>query len=252
MKDFMWGFLYPLKCLSEFKKHPKIILYSIFPLIINSIIYITVFISLYSKIISTSGYYTGASSEDSGFLQETFYIVILISSFFILLIVSYFALIVIGSIITAPFNENISLIIEESSTSLKSAYNPGIFRDLFLSVKAEIFKLSFYLFFISIFFLIGFIPVIGTVVSFTLGLLFSFFFNALDFLDYPMTRRYFTLRKKIKVTYSKFMLSMGFGCMSFILMFLPIINVLTKPLCVVSGTALFFQRKYIHQNDKKS
>ena len=67
-----------------------------------------------------------------------------------------------------------------------------------------------------------------------------------------MTRKYYTLRDKIRVTYSRPMYSMGFGCASFLIMFLPVINVLTKPLCVVSGTAFYFEKMYdlINLKDK--
>lgn len=59
-----------------------------------------------------------------------------------------------------------------------------------------------------------------------------------------MTRKFFNLRKKIKVVMSKKMLSMGFGCSVFIIMFLPIINILLKSICVTAGTALFFEKEY--------
>jgi CysZ protein len=93
-------------------------------------------------------------------------------------------------------------------------------------------------------FLLNFIPVVGFIFD-ILNIIFSSFYNALDFLDIPMTRREIKLRQKIRITNSGGMLSYGFGAIAFIIMFVPIINVLLKPLLVVSGTSLFFEKDYL-------
>ncbi|HQY21172.1 MAG TPA: hypothetical protein PLX80_10050, partial [Ignavibacteria bacterium] len=76
------------------------------------------------------------------------------------------------------------------------------------------------------------------------GTLFSFFYNALDYMDYPMTRKLTGFRKKLGIILSQRKSSMGFGAMAFILTFIPVINVLINPLLVVSGTSLFYKNKY--------
>jgi CysZ protein len=244
MIAFFTGFAYPFKAFGLFFKYPKIILYSVIPFIVNTAVYVTVFILLYSEIINSSGRLTGSYSPDAGFLQELFHILILAVTFLILLVICYFVIVIIGGIVSAPFNENISLVIEENLTGKKSDYNPGFWLDTWLNIKSEIKKLAFYFSFLIFFFLLGFIPLIGTIISVVLSTLFSFFFNALDFLDYPMTRKYLTLRQKIKITYSKPMLSLGFGCAAFLIMFLPVINMVFKPLCVISGTVIYFEKEY--------
>lgn len=244
MRHFIEGFFYPFKNTNLFFKYPKTILYSVIPVSINLIIYVLSFIFLFNKIMYKSGKLTGAMGPDAGFFAEFFHAVILILSFLILLVICYFIIVIVGGIISAPFNENISLIIEEGVTGKKTNYHPGFWKDTWYNILAELKKLAFYFSILLIFFLIGFIPLIGEIISVVLGTIFSFFFNALDFFDYPMTRKYFTLREKIKVTYAKPMYSLGFGCASFLIMFLPVVNVLMKPLCVVSGTAFYFEKKY--------
>lgn len=244
MRHFIEGFFFPFKNMSMFFKYPRTILYSIIPVTLNLIIYITSFIFFLNKIMAFSQKLTGAENPDAGFISGFFHAVILVLAFILLLIVCYFIIVVIGGIISAPFNENISLIIEEAITGRKSDYHPGFWMDTWYNILAELKKLGFYFSFLLVFFLIGFIPLIGEIISVVLSSVFSFFFNALDFFDYPMTRRYFTLSDKIKVTYAKPMYSMGFGCASFLIMFLPVVNVLMKPLCVVSGTAFYFEKEY--------
>lgn len=226
MKSFIEGFACPFKSMGLFFKYPKTIIYSIIPVSINLILYIASFFYIYSAIMEQSSKLTGADSPGAGFWQEFAHVSILIISFLLVLVLCYFIIMIIGGIISAPFNENISLIIEENITGKKSDYNPGFWKDTWLNISSELKKLSFYFAFIFIFFLIGFIPLIGSIISVVLSTLFSFFFNALEFYDYPMTRRFYTLRKKIKVTASRPMYSMGFGCAAFLIMFLPVVNVL--------------------------
>lgn len=244
MKDFIKGFVYPFKSFGLFFKYPKTIALSIIPVTINMIIYISSFIIIFSKVMDFGQKISGSDSPQAGFWHDLFYITIIVLSFIILLIICYFIMIVLGGIISAPFNENISLLIEENITGKKSDYHPGFIKDTWLNILSEIKKLLFYFGLLFIFFLIGFIPLIGSIFSVVLSTIFSFFYNAMDFFDYPMTRQYYTLKNKIRVTASKPFYSLGFGCASFLIMFLPVINVLLKPLCVVSGTAFYFEKGY--------
>lgn len=248
MREFFFGFFYPFKSINFFLKHPKIITYSIVPFLINIFIYGTIFILSYKWIIGYSGKITGAAEITSTWWQEFLNILILIISFILLLFICYLAFVTLSSLITAPFNEKISCIVEEIVTKEKVKYDVGFWEDAWLSIKAELLKIIFYLTILFPIILLNFIPVIGSIFSTILGTLFSFFYNALDFLDYPMTRKFFNLRKKIKVVMSKKMLSIGFGACVFLLMFLPIINVLLKPVCVTAGTSLFFEKKYDIEN----
>jgi len=249
MKNFFAGFAYPFRAFGLFFKYPKIITYSLIPFIVNLAVYVSSFAFLYSEIIDTSSRLTGSANSDAGFFQEILHVLILVVSFLLLLVLCYFIIVIAGGIFSAPFNENISLIIEENLTGRKTEYNPGFWLDTWLNVKSELKKLSFYFSFILIFFLLGFIPLIGPIISVVLGTLFSFFFNALDFMDYPMTRRYMTLRQKIKITYSRPMHSLGFGCAAFLIMFLPVLNIILKPLCVISGTVIYFEKEYWKEFD---
>ena len=247
MNDFFFGFFYPIRSLSFFFKQPRIILYSMIPMVINLIIYGTIFYFSYNWIIGTSGELTGANSLEATWFQEILHFFILIFSFLLLLLVCYFLFITIGGIINAPFAEHISQMVEEIITKTKYDSNLNFLQDAWYSIKAESFKLLFYFSIIIPLFFVGFIPMIGSVLATILGTLFSFFYNALDYLDYPMTRRFYRLKKKIKVTHSGGLLSYGFGCMAFLMLFLPVINVFFRPVLVVAGTSLFYERGFEKQ-----
>lgn len=244
MKDFLYGFLYPVRSLKFFFTHPKIVLYSIVPMLINLLIYGTIFFFSYRWIIERTGYLTGAGMPDSTLLEQFINIIFLILGFLVLLIVCYILFTTVGGLVTAPFNERISRLVEETVTGQKIVDNITFWQDAWLSFKAEFIKLMFYFAVVIPLLLINFIPMVGSVVSTVIGTVFSFFYNALDFMDYPLTRRFYPLRKKIAITHAGGMLTYGFGCMAFLMMFLPVINVFFKPVLVVAGTAFFFEKGY--------
>lgn len=244
MSDFAYGFFYPFKCIPLFFKKPKLILFSIVPVLLNLLIYGTIFYFTFSWIYNTSSSVTGANNPDALFYQELLHILVLFTTIILLLVICYFFFITIGGIISAPFNEQLSLIVEEELTHVKYVNPRGFFADAWMSIKAEILKLGFYLSISVPLFLLNFIPVIGFIFS-ILNIIFSSFYNALDFLDIPMTRKEIRLKDKIKITNRGGMLSYGFGAIAFIIMFVPVINVLLKPLLVVSGTSLFFEKDYL-------
>lgn len=198
----------------------------------------------YKWLIGLTGDISGVNSPDPGFWAVFLHVWLLIFGFVILLVVCYFLFIILGGIITAPFNENISQIVEEKITNEKLLTELGFWKDAYLSIRGELQKLLFYFSILFVIFLLNFIPFIGSVVSAALGIVFSFYFNALDFLDYPMQRKLMTFKQKLRITQRGGMFTYGFGAMAFLMMFLPIINVFMKPILVVAGTRLYWEREY--------
>ncbi|MEO6693977.1 MAG: EI24 domain-containing protein [Ignavibacteria bacterium] len=243
MNDFIQGFFYPVRCIKLFFIHPKLILYSIVPMLINLIIYGTILFYVYNWLMGKSA--DMMDQMDTGsILFELIQPLIKIFSFIIVLVVCYFAFVIFGGIIAAPFNEKISKYIEEKLFNKKIENSLSTIKDAMVSIKEELKKLAFYFSIMIPLILIDFIPMIGSVITLVFGSLFSFFYNALDYLDYPLTRRITKFRNKLKTVGSKRNLSLGFGCIAFILTLLPLINVLLNPILVVSGTRLFYERGY--------
>lgn len=249
MSDLFFGIFYPFRCIKLFFKVPKLILYSLTPLILNALIYGVIFYFALGWINDFSGNITNSNIPDAGFLNLMIHYSIMFVAVINLLILSYFFFITIGGIITAPFNEKISVIVEEYKTGIKVINQKSFLKDSIDSIKAEVVKLAFNFAVIIPLWLLSLIPVIGIAFS-IIGLLFSFFYNALDFLDIPLTRRDMHFKKKLKIVFEPGLLTFGFGFTAFIFMFVPFLNVLLKPLIVVSGTSLFFDRNYLNFKNK--
>ena len=243
MNNFIFGFFYPFKCIKLFFKYPKLIMYSIVPIVINMIIYGTIFFYTYNYI--TGKYSDVIEAKDmNGFVMQFLNYFMKLIAFLLVLLICYFAFIIFGGIIAAPFNERISKFIEENVFGKKIENELTFFNETKISIKEELKKLLFYFSVMIPMFLINFIPMIGNTISLVFGSAFSFFYNALDYMDYPLSRRLIKFKEKLKIINSKKTLSMGFGAMAFILTFLPVINVLVNPLLVVSGTRLFYEKEY--------
>ncbi len=221
-------------------------------MIINFVIYGSIFILSYRWLFDWTGNLSGVNSPDPSFWTVFLHVWLLIFGFVILLVVCYFLFTILGGIITAPFNENISQVVEEEITNEKVITGIGFWKDAYLSIRGELQKLLFYFSILFVIFLLNFIPFIGNVVSAALGIIFSFYFNALDFLDYPMQRKLMTFRQKLRVTQRGGMLTYGFGAMAFLMMFLPIVNVFMKPILVVAGTKLYWENRVYSSYDSKS
>ncbi len=244
MSDFLFGFTYPFRSIKFFFSHPKLITYSITPIIINLIIYGSVFIFSYRWLMDMLGNWLGADQPGASFWIETLNIVFIIAGFLLVLFVCYLLFVILGGLITAPFNEEISQRVEEIVTNGAVGHKMGFWEDAYTSIKGELEKIVFYLVILFLIFLLNFVPVIGNVFSFVIGTIFSFFYNALDFLDMPMTRKKMKFKQKLNVTRSGKLLTYGFGAAAFLLMFLPIINVFMKPILVVAGTSLYYEKGY--------
>jgi uncharacterized protein involved in cysteine biosynthesis len=59
-----------------------------------------------------------------------------------------------------------------------------------------------------------------------------------------MQRKLMPFKQKLRVIQHGGMLTYGFGAMAFLMMFLPIVNVFMKPILVVAGTSLYYEKGY--------
>lgn len=213
-------------------------------MVVNLVIYAFVFYLGYSFLIANIGKWIGADQSEVSFLIHALNLVLMILGCILILFICYLLFTVFGGLVTAPFNEEISQRVEEIVTGKTNQHKLGFWEDAYASIIGEIQKITFYLGVLFLLFLLDFIPAIGNAAAITLGTLFSFYYNALDFMDYPLTRQRAIFRQKLKVTHKGGMVSYGFGCMAFIMMFLPVLNVFMKPILVAAGTSLFYEREF--------
>jgi len=242
LNNFVYGFFYPFKCIKLFFIYPKLIAYSIVPMVINLIIYGTIFYFTFQWITGKAN--DSIDISNTNFLIEIIKTFLKVFTFLLVILVCYFLFIIFGGIVAAPFNERISRLVEIKFFHHRTSNELPFLKDAVISIKEELKKVLFYLSVLIPLFFINFIPMIGSTISIVVGTPFSFFYNALDYLDYPMTRSMRTFRQKLQVVDSQRSLSLGFGCMAFLLTVIPVVNVLMNPLLVAAGTSLYHEKKY--------
>ncbi|MBW7856342.1 MAG: EI24 domain-containing protein [Ignavibacteria bacterium] len=232
---------YPFKTMKLFFKNPKILLLSVVPLILNFLIYGTIFylavVYLYDHILLLSESVFGSG----GAFHFIINYLLFIATFFVVLFVCYLLFVIAGGLLCAPFNEAISQRVEKIKSGSLISSSKGFLSDVFSSIKSEVLKLSL-LFSITVpLFLLGLLPFVGFIFA-GAATIFSMLYNTLDFIDYPLARRNTGLKQKIKLVLSNKPLSLGFGATAFLITFLPGINIVLRPMLVVAGTSLYFDR----------
>jgi CysZ protein len=70
------------------------------------------------------------------------------------------------------------------------------------------------------------------------GVVVAIFLGGLDFFDIPLSTRGLRLRKKLGVIWRNKSLALGFGAAAYLMLLIPVINMLALPIGVIGATLL--------------
>lgn len=238
--SFTGGFLAMFRSMKTVSENRGLMRYFIIPFLLNIVILTgVVFISytfLYSWI---SGFMTG----DSFFIRALGFMVrlVLILGLVLLTTIIYST---VGSVVIAPFNDVISLRVEEKITGADFREDfslPAFLADMG-RILSNIVKLLVLVIIVNI--LISFInlvPLVGTVIFSILSFLITAFFAGFNFFDFPLDRRKLSFGEKLKVLWRFKFPVMGLGTGFFLFSFIPVINFLGLNLGAVGATLIFIE-----------
>ena len=160
----------------------------------------------------------------------------------ILLIATGFILTQFGVLLGAPWYGQLSEQLEKIRTGKVEIIEVSIVRDIGRAILYELKKLVLIAMVGIPLIIINFFPGIGTIVS-TIG---SFTLTAtivcLDFLDSSLERRRLKFRNKLAIVFRSLPASGSFALVCVVLISIPLINLVTIPLCVASGTLFVCDR----------
>jgi CysZ protein len=181
-------------------------------------------------------------------LQNLDIILIFLIEFFklllglILLVLTGFILAQIGFLLGMPWYSKLS----EKIESIKLGKITIIEVDFLTEIKRALFyefKKIILLVFIGLpLFLCNFLPGFGTLIATIGGLSLTAILTCLDFWDQPLERRRLGFRDKLGLIAKSFPSSAGFGYMCLFLISIPLLNLVTIPLCVAAGTLFVCDR----------
>ena len=167
----------------------------------------------------------------------------------LLLVGTGFVLLQFGVLLGSPWYGQLSEELEQLRTGNRKSTEPfnllAITRDLWRAILFELKKLALSLGIGLPLLLFHFVPGIGTAIASAGGLTLAATIVCLDFFDPPLERRRLSFRHKLSLIRRSFPASATFGLVSFVLVSIPLVNLIAMPICITAGTLFFCDRLLI-------
>ncbi len=152
---------------------------------------------------------------------------------------------IIGSIITAPFNDFLSQKVEETVTGERFddelTFSAAV-KDIFRVIKNVIKLLALVILINLLLLFLNLIPAAGSVLYSITGFLTTFFFLGFQFFDFPLERRRYRFSEKMAVAWRFKRTVTGVGASLFVMTFIPLVGFLGLNIATVAASRLFVER----------
>ncbi len=229
-------------------QHPGLAKYWMAPLLITSVALFGVFYGAGTYYDELAGWvwtlFPESWSQTEGFvgglLAALRWVIGLIAGLLIL-VLGLILVVVLSSIVAAPFNDALSEAVERIATGAEAP--PFSLRrmlaDVGRAVRIELLKVVVYGAVVAPMFLASFfIPVIGQIIS-VVGFLLTAVYLGVDYIDWPAARRNWSVADRVTLARRQLPAIAGFGTGVWVLLFVPVINLFFMPAAVAGGTILF-------------
>lgn len=152
------------------------------------------------------------------------------------------ASVLLGGLLAAPFNDALS---EETERLLTGRPGPpfslaAVFADIRRTLRLEAVKLLGYAAVMLPLFVASFVvPVVGQAAYGAFGFGFTALYFALDYVDWPASRRGKGARERLAFARAHLGVMLGFGVGVWAFLWIPVLNLFFMPAAVAGGTKLF-------------
>ena len=239
---FVRAFGAPLRALKLLGAHPRLWPLAAAPLVLNLLLFGLAFWLSYTYL---GAWVRGLLPGGDGWWWAALLYLLLVLVVLALLVVQIYLFAVVGSAVSAPFLE----LLTRRTEALAQGMPPGapwsgggLMRDLLRVLRQSLMRLLIYLAVMLPLLLINFIPGVGGVVYAGLAWLFTAYFLALEFLDYPLDRRGLSFKQKSRYVRGMGLGWLGFGSAVLVLGLVPVVNFALLPLAAMGGTLLYLER----------
>lgn len=158
-------------------------------------------------------------------------------------LIIFYTFTAIANLIAAPFNSQLSAKVEQIVTGKKPPENQeGLARIILPTILSELRKLGYFLIRALPLLLLFVIPVVNIAAPF-LWLLFSAWFLALEYGDYPMGNHGLEFKEQHKQMKQFRFTALGFGGGVTLLMMIPLLNFVAMPAAVVGATLFWCEKR---------
>ncbi|TAF56753.1 MAG: hypothetical protein EAZ61_02740 [Oscillatoriales cyanobacterium] len=258
--DPLLGAIYPLRAAWIILRTPTLWGYLVAPIVVNILVSLGLYTGLLfpgldriealqlrlesraAAAIATLPQWLHWLDAASGFIGGFLDFVLIV----LLLIVTGFAIAQFGTLLGAPWYGQLAERIELDRLGRDNLPQPegplAIVRDLSRALLFEVKKIVLTISLLVTFFVIGNVPIVGAIVAGTGGLITSTLMTCLDFLDAPLERRRLRFRDKLGTVLLHLPATAGFGLVCLFAVSIPIVNLVSVPVCVTAGTLFFCDR----------
>jgi CysZ protein len=244
------GATYPFRALSVFVNNSYLWGYIVTPIVVNIILGIVIYGSsvyfgwqgLNDLLLNLNNWFDRLILDLPPWLNSLEYaiafigILIRLLLVIVLLIITGFLLVSFGVLLGAPWYGKLSEELEKLRMGKLEIVEVGFVFDLTRAILFELKKLCLILTGILVSLFLELLPGIGPILGAISGLTVTGTILCLDFMDAPLERRKLKFREKLKIIYGNFPATATFGLTCLLLMSVPLLNLITIPMCVASGT----------------
>lgn len=250
------GATYPFRVLRVFHRNPHLWNYLIVPIAIN--IFVGIFLyagllffgwqTLQNLMQSLSDWLDSLLANLPTWLGFLEYLIVGLDFLLelllivVLFVITGFLLVQFGVLLASPWYGQLSEKLEELRTGKLEIVEVSIFRDIWRAILFELKKLVLIALVGIPLLLFNLIPAMGTIVAGLGGMTLTATIVCLDFLDAPLERRRLAFREKLGIVFKSLPASASFSLVCLGLISVPLLNLLTVPFCVASGTLFFCDR----------
>lgn len=242
--DFIKGLIAPLRGLAILRRHPGLARFWVPPIILTAL-------ALTASIVFSIRYHddvvqlvwSAPGTEDwAGKILTGLHVLLRAFALIIGIGLGMLICIALANVIAAPFNDALSEVVEEIETGVPApAFSlKRLVKDLGRTVRLELLKLLIYVGVMGPMLIASWLlPGVGQLLYLVFGGLFTVTYFALDYLDWPASRRGMSLSERLALFRVRPLMALGFGCSVAVCLFVPLLNLFFMPLAVAGGTRLF-------------
>lgn len=246
---FARGLSYALRGMRfVYVQHPKLARYWVFPILITGLALGAVFYGAGSYYDDLGGAvwslfpesWNEATGWVGGLLSALRWLIELIAGVLIT-VLGLVLVLLLSSVVAAPFNDALSEAVEHiltGETAPPFSFS-RMLADVARTIRLELLKVLIYLAVVGPMFLASFvIPGVGQLIS-LVGFALTAAYLGIDYVDWPAARRNWSVSDRVAFTRRQLPAVAGFGTGVWLLLFIPLVNLLFMPAAVAGGTMLF-------------
>jgi len=239
---FVRSFWAPMRGLRLLWDHKRLWPLAAAPFFLNLILFGLAFWLSYAYL---GGWVRGLLPGGDGWWWAALLYLLLVLVVLALLVVQVYLFAVVGRVVAEPFLDLLTRRTEALAQGMPPGApwaDSGLVRDVLRVLKQSLKRLLIYLAVMLPLLLINLIPGVGAMVYAVLAWLFTAYFLALEFMDYPLDRRGLSLKEKSRYVRGMGLGWLGFGSAVLVMGLVPVVNFALLPLAAMGGTLLYLER----------